>query len=303
VVQAFFEALQPAQLDALAAILAEQQVERQRLNQHWQDRLKRTQYEARLAERQYHLVDPDNRLVAAELERRWEQKLVELQEAQEAYQRFQQTSPPADIPSELQQQFRHISETLPALWPTLANNHQKELLRSLIAQVILTREAADRIAVKIVWVSGHYSLVYAQPPILREQDVTDYDQMVNRVETLWHQELDDDQIAAQLTQEGFHSARSTQVRPDTVMKIRLAHHWHTHLARSRNALELNGCLTIRGLAARLGVEPKWVYNRLNRGGIDPQYITRHPQSQVYLIKDDPMLIAQLKQLLPENFPS
>ena len=301
VVQAFFKALHPAQLDALAAILTEQQAERQRLTQHWQDRLNRAQYEARLAERQYHLVDPANRLVAAELERRWEQKLVELQETQEAYQRFQQTSPLADIPADLQQQFRHISEALPTLWPTLANHHQKELLRSLIAQVILAREAADRVAVKIVWVSGHYSLVYAQPPILREHDVTGYEQMVNRIETLWHQELDDDQIATQLTQEGFHSARSTQVRPDTVRKIRLAHHWHTHLARSRNAPALNDCLTIRGLAVRLGVERNWVYNRLKRGGIDPHYVTRHPQSQVYLIKDDPALIAQLKQFLPENF--
>jgi DNA invertase Pin-like site-specific DNA recombinase len=56
VVQAFFEALQPAQLDALEAILKEQQLERHRLAQHWTDRLKRAQYEARLAERQYQLV-------------------------------------------------------------------------------------------------------------------------------------------------------------------------------------------------------------------------------------------------------
>ncbi len=303
VVQAFFEALRPAQLDALAAILTEQQVARQRLNQHWQDRLKRAQYEARLAERQYNQVDPDNRLVAAELERRWEQKLIELQETEEGYERFQRTPPPVGIPSHLREQFHHISETLPALWPALANNHKKELLRSLIAQVILTKEAADRVAAKIVWVSGHYSLVYAQPPILRDQDVTGYDQMVNRIENLWQQELDDDQIAAQLTQEGFHSARSTEVRSDTVMKIRLAHHWHTHLARSRNALELDGRLTIKGFAARLGVERTWVYNRLKRGIIGPKYITRHPQSRVYLIKDDPALIAQLKQLLPENVHS
>jgi DNA invertase Pin-like site-specific DNA recombinase len=300
VVQAFFQALQPAQLDALAAILSEQQLERQRLSQHWAERLKRAQYEARLAERQYQLVDPENRLVAAELERRWEQKLIQGQETQEAYQRFQQSSPPAEIPTDLRQQFQHISETLPVLWPALTNSHKKELLRSLIAQVILTRQAADRVAVKIVWVSGHYSLVHAQPPILREQDVTGYDQMVNRIETLWQQELADDQIAAQLTREGFHSARSLEVKPETVMKIRLAHHWHTHLARSRNILELDGYLTIRGLAARLGVERNWIYNRLKRGIIAPHYLTRHPQSQVYLIKDDPALIAQLKQLLAEN---
>jgi DNA invertase Pin-like site-specific DNA recombinase len=303
VIQAFFEALQPAQLDALEAILQEQQLERHRLSQHWQDRLKRAQYEARLAERQYHLVDPDNRLVAAELERRWEQKLGQLQETQEAYERFQQTLPPTNLPPDLREQFQHISTTLPDLWPALSNSQKKELLRSLIAQVILTRETPDQVAAKIVWVSGHYSLVYAQPPILREQDVTGYDEMVSRIESLWQQGLDDDQMAAQLTQAGFHTARSTEVGPDTVMKIRLAHGWHHNLARSRNALELDGHLTARGLAARLGVERTWVYNRLKRGIIDPSYVIRDPQSQVYLFKDDPELIAQLKQLLPENFYS
>jgi len=138
VVQAFFEALQPAQLDALEAILQEQQLERQRLEQHWTDRLKGAQYEARLAERQYQLVDPDNRLVAVELERRWEQKLVQLQDTQEAYDRFQQTSPPTNLPPELREQFQHISATLPDLWPSLSNSYKKELLRSLIAQTILT---------------------------------------------------------------------------------------------------------------------------------------------------------------------
>ena len=303
VVQAFFDALRPAQLDALEAILTEQQVERQRLEQHWQDRLKRAQYEAHLAERQYHLVDPENRLVAAELERRWEQKLVQFQETQEGYQRFQQTPPPTTIPLDRREQFRHISETLPELWPTLSNQHKKELLRSLIAQVILTQEAPDRIAVKIVWVSGHHSMVSAQPPIHREQDVSRYDEMVERIKELWQAGLDNQQMAEQLAQEGFHSARSESVSPVAVLKIRLAHGWHLSLAQSRNALVLDGCLTARGLAARLGVERTWVYNRLKRGTIDVRYITRHPQSQVYLIKDDPELIAQLKQLLPENFHS
>ena len=44
----------------------------QRLAKLRADQLARTEHEARLAQRQYQAVDPDNRLVAAELERRWE---------------------------------------------------------------------------------------------------------------------------------------------------------------------------------------------------------------------------------------
>jgi hypothetical protein len=68
VVQAFFEAIQPAQLNTLEDVLVQQETERERLKRQWQERLQRVQYEAHLAQRQYNLVDPDNRLVAAELE-------------------------------------------------------------------------------------------------------------------------------------------------------------------------------------------------------------------------------------------
>ena len=42
---------------------------------HWEQRLERARYEAERAARQYHAVEPENRLVARELERRWEQAL------------------------------------------------------------------------------------------------------------------------------------------------------------------------------------------------------------------------------------
>ncbi len=70
VVSAFFEALRPAQLDALEAVLKRQAGEYQQLERHWQEQRQRAEYEAHLARRQYDAVDPDNRLVASELERR-----------------------------------------------------------------------------------------------------------------------------------------------------------------------------------------------------------------------------------------
>ncbi|HEX2172782.1 MAG TPA: recombinase family protein, partial [Dehalococcoidia bacterium] len=72
VVHAFFEAIAPAELQVLEAALAAQRADRARLAQQYADQVARAEYEARLAERQYCAVDPDNRLVAAELERCWE---------------------------------------------------------------------------------------------------------------------------------------------------------------------------------------------------------------------------------------
>jgi DNA invertase Pin-like site-specific DNA recombinase len=294
VVQAFFEALRPAQIDALAAILADQKAERQRLAQQWDERLKRAQYDVHLAERQYNAVDPDNRLVAAELERRWEVALRQLHDTQAAYDHFHETPPPSDLSPDLREKLTHLSETLPDVWPTLPYGQQKELLRCLIAQVICTKVAPDHVEVRIVWVSGHYSVVYAQPAISRLQDLADYEAMVRRIETLWREGLNNDQIAAQLTAEGFHSARRPDVPAITVQTIRLEHGWYLMLARSQNALELDGFLTVRGLAQQLGLDRSTVYRLIYDGRVEPRYVTRDPQSNVYLIQNDPQMIERLR---------
>ncbi len=95
--------------------------------------------------------------MAAELERRWEQALQALTAAREAAERVRATAPPPPaLDPALRAQLRDVGPRLPELWASgrLTVIHKKELLRSLIRRVILTRPAADRIAIRIVWVSG-----------------------------------------------------------------------------------------------------------------------------------------------------
>ena len=300
--RAFFDALRPARLDALEAVIGEQQAERERLTRHWQERMKRARYDAHLAQRQYDAVDPDNRLVAAELERRWEESLRQLRESEEGFERFER-EPAATLTAELRGQLRHISEELPKLWTSgqLTSTQKKELLRSLIARVILKRVTPDHIEVKIVWVSGHYTIGSAQPPIQRERDVTGYAEMVERVEKMWSEGIEDDEeMAARLTQEGFHSARAAHVLPVTIRKIRKAHGWHYSLAVGRTELMWQGRLTARGLAVHLGVDVNWVYPRIYNGAIKPEHLSRHPQSKMWLIQNCSEVIEALRQILPEK---
>lgn len=296
---AFFEAIRPAQLDALEAILAEQQAERQRLVQQWEERLKRVQYEAHLAQRQYNAVEPENRLVAGELERRWEATLRQLKETQEAFDHFVQEPLPSSIPAELREQFQHLSQTLPQLWSVLAFEQKKELLRSLISRVILKRVTPEKVEVKIIWISGHYSVAYAQQTVRRQQDITGYDEMVKQIHQLWQKGLNDKEIAGKLTAEGFHSARSPGISPRVVMKTRLARGWYITPERRYNVRALEGYITVRELAARLGVHKGLVYRFIRSGVIAPQYILRQYQN-TYMIQDEPMLIEQLKQLIAEK---
>jgi len=162
VVQAFFDAIQPAQLDALEALLAQRRLERDQIERNWEQQVQRATYEAQMARRRYESVDPANRLVAAELEHRWEEKLVALRETQDATERFRQAPLTPDLDPALRQQLAHIAQCLPNLWDSgkLTNEHKKQLLRSLISRVILKRVAPDRIEVKTIWVSGHFSVAY-----------------------------------------------------------------------------------------------------------------------------------------------
>lgn len=300
--RAFFDALRPARLDALESVLGEQQAERERLTRHWQERMKRARYDAHLAQRQYDVVDPDNRLVAVELERRWEASLRQLRETEEGFERFEQ-EPEAVLTAELRQQLRHISEALPRLWASgqLSSAQKKELLRSLIAQVILKRVTPDHVEVKIVWVSGHYTVIGAQPPIQRDRDVTGYAEMVERVGKMWREGVEDDEeMAAQLTTKGFHSARAAKVLPVTVRKIRKAQGWRYSLDVGRTELTWQGALTARGLATRLRVDVNWVYRRLYSGAIKTEYLSRHSQSKIWLIEDRAEIIEALGQRLKEK---
>src|SRR5205823_1608297 len=93
VVAAFFEALSPLALDVYTQAMATQRQQAAQLDAAHLQQLERLRYEAALCERQLRRVDPDNRLVAAELERRWEGALRALQNAAGASaQRVQPTA-------------------------------------------------------------------------------------------------------------------------------------------------------------------------------------------------------------------
>lgn len=297
VVRAFFAAIQPAQLDALEALLAQRRQERANIERHWKEQVQRATYEANLARRRYEAVDPENRLVAAELERRWEEQLVALRQVQEGEERFRQEPELLSLEPELRNQLEHISQALPDLWDSgqLTNEHKKMLLRSLISRVILKRTAADQVEVKIVWVSGHFSIDHVTPPVLRLADVNRYDEMVTRVHDLWQDGFTDDEIAEDLTKGGFHSARSLDVSAATVLKIRNRNRWMSNFHLHRRADKVDGMWTIHGLSKELGIDRNWFYRRIYKHKLTAPDVICKPPYGNYLIQDDPKLINRLRR--------
>ena len=296
VVQAFFDAIAPAQLEALDEVLAQRQRDYQRLETYHQQQITQARFSANLARRRYEQVDPQYRLAAAELERDWDDKLRALRQAEEAAARFAQAPAEPTLSPELRDQLLNLSQSLPAWWASnqLGHDQRKALLRSLISQVIVKRTAADRVAVKIIWVSGHFSEGIVIPPVLHQRHVTGYATMVERTRELWLAGDTDAQIAKTLSAEGFRSARRDHVLPRTVLRIRNQHQWVSRYHQHRLADKIDGMWTIHGLSRHLGVGREWFYHRIRSGFLCEPDVIRKPPYGNYLIRDDTELLKRLR---------
>src|SRR5262249_18416112 len=94
VAQQVLRALEPAALDLSVQAQANVRKERERLGPPWRQKVQRARYDAELAERRYREVDPANRLVAATLERQWEEAPRVQREVQEDQDRFARQAAP-----------------------------------------------------------------------------------------------------------------------------------------------------------------------------------------------------------------
>jgi hypothetical protein len=302
VVEAFFQALQPAELDLLDEALAALEAERAQRAQHHAEQITRAEYEARLAERQYRAVDPDNRLVAAELERRWELALRALAEARALTQRGDEAPVPPPLDPALRRQLQDLGVHLPALWASghLRPEQQKALLRSLIRRVVLTRPAPEMVEITIVWVSGALSRLTVQPPLNRSANLHNYEEIVARVADLSAQGYTDREIARRLAAEGFRSAHRRALPLSLVRAIRAAQGSPSLYEQLRTHGHVDGYWTVGGLARLLGVGRRWVQWQITAGHLPAR---QHPLTKHHLIADDPHLIAQLRaRLAPHDVP-
>jgi hypothetical protein len=302
VVEAFFSALTRAELDLLDEVLAAQAADQERVQRQHAEQVARAEYEARLAQKQYEAVDPENRLVAAELERRWEHALQALARAREAAeQAAAPRTPPARLDPILREQLRDLGPRMPELWMSgrLSVVHKKELLRCLIRRILLTRPLADEVEVKVVWMSGAVSVLRVRPPIWRTADVSGYEQVVARIRELSAAGYQDVEIARQLKEEGFHGARSPHLDAQAVGKIRRKLGQVSLTGQHHRQVQVDGQWTVSGLARHLGVTYDWLYRRIRRGQLKAEF---HPLTKQYLIADDPEQIAAVQAKISARDP-
>jgi hypothetical protein len=296
VVDAFFQALSPVELDVYEQALAKRQQQAERIAKAHAQHLERLRYEAAYCERQFRHVDPENRHVAAALERAWELALQALKQAEAAQtQRTQANSPPAHALSPaLQAAFRAIGQTLPELWPTdvLSQAQRKALLRCLIDKVVIQRVRRDQIHTRIVWRGGETTTFEVPVAVGALTDLPGAHEMAQQIRLLFAEGTSDDEMARQLTQHGYRSPSRPAVLPSTVKGIRLKLGLMQNRSQS-HPRRITGYLTVPQLAGALGVTPHWVYHQIKRGTV---VIQRDAQTRLYLFPDCPETLEAFRQI-------
>jgi hypothetical protein len=198
-------ALGPAALELSLAAAADLEAERRRLDAHWRQRLERARYEADRAARQYHAAEPENRLVARELERRWEQALAERRGVEEEHDRFLRARPAPPGEEEIRA-LRGLAEDVPALWhsPHATPADRQEVVRHLVERVVVTAPPDSEVAeVAVHWAGGYVSRHEVVRPVARYEQMRDYPRLLGRVAELRGQGLTSAQVAGRLNEEGF----------------------------------------------------------------------------------------------------
>ncbi len=297
VASAFLEAVTPAEMDAWSEARRVEGQADTALRRAEEQQVERLRYQASLAERQFNRVDPDNRLVAAELERRWEVALVELRRAEAALAQHAapvQAAGPATLNPQLRAQALLVGQRLPELWadPGVSREHRKALLRCLIDKVVLRRTARDATCVRIVWRGGEVSEMQVALPVNGLAALPRGAEMEARVLELARAGIRDPEIAQTLTAEGHRSTRlDLRILTSTVQAIRLRHGIKVAWRCTRWP-PMPGWLTVKQAAARLPVPEKWLRKKLHAGVIR----ARLEPSGRYLIPDHPEALETLRHL-------
>ena len=253
-------ALTPQEV-ALALAAADQVADRRhRVGRAAQLAVDRARYEADRAERAFHAVEPENRLVAHSLEARWEMRLVALADAEQTLAAAHDSLPPLPSRADLEK----LAADLPGLWhaPTTSHKDRKRLLRTLIADITLLPETDhNKVRVGIRWHTGaceQLRVMRAVHPGTAKRSPSPAVTMVQRLgPTTPTREL-----AYRLNTAGLTTGTG---RPFDVKAVQ----WIRHAYRIPGpAVYTDGETSVAEAAARLGCSADVIYYWINNAQLD-----------------------------------
>lgn len=266
--EAVLAVLAPGAIDAALAAAQEAETTRRTQQDHAQLKLEQLRYEAERSRRQYDAVDPAHRLVATELERRWNAALDAVG-AQERLVMELAAMAPATAPD--RGALLALATDLPSVWQDERTDVRlkKRIVRALIAELLVdVDDAAARIDVVIRWAGGQHSALSVRKQRKGQHRFVTSRDVVELVRELVHV-LPDSQIAAVLNRLGYRTGRGNTWTAARVVTLRSYHQIAVYDA-ARAARE--GWLTLEAAAAQLHVSKTVVRKLISHGALPAKQI-------------------------------
>jgi hypothetical protein len=271
-----FAVLAPAALAATAKALGEAEAQHRRRLVVFELAVERARFEAERARRQFDAVEPENRLVGRTLERAWETALVAQRRA-EADLTAQRARQPTRLTDDEVAWLARAGADVRAVFnaPTTTWRERKQLLRAVIAEIVITVRVADRRAdVQVIWEGGATNgFVLALNKIGGHFRATDEDTvaLVRRLA----ERYDDTTIAQILSKHGRRTGTGLPFNRSRVCSLRYTH--DIPVFDPSDAVtpsdEDDAVVTIYQAEKILGVDHSTIYRWLHDGFIDGEQLT------------------------------
>ncbi len=265
IAQEALDRLQPLGIEAALAAM-EAQTERQSdKRQQIENALRQAQYEAARARRQYDAVDPDNRLVAGELERRWNEKLLQLRDLETQLEQTDLAENAPSLSAEDRAKLMAMGRDLAKAWssPGATIETRKKIIRLLINEIVVD-VVGDTLALVIHWQGGDHTELTVKKNKVGQTRWTVEADVVDLVRVLARQ-LPDNAIAAILNRSGKVTGHGAAWTRTHVCRLRKTNGISVYQEGERRE---RGEITLDEAADILNVSRATAY-RLITGGVLP----------------------------------
>jgi len=259
--------LEPAAVEAAVLATEQETLQQDEIIAALKRELEAAQYAARRAEKQYDTTDPDNRLVASELERRWNDALKKVQELET---RMEQAVRGQRLASATREEFANLAGELEAVWshPATDARLKKRIVRTLIEEVMVDVDGqAGEIIALIHWKGG----VHTELRIPRRRrgynrahspkEIVDAIRILVRI-------CPDDVIAGALSRSGLVTGRGNRWTRERVTSLRSYHGIPAYSIDRRRA---EGWLTLTEAAQQLHMSGITLRLAIERGDIEAEH--------------------------------
>jgi recombinase len=298
------EALKPDRIALALGALEQLEGEAAMLERQWELRIERARYEATRAQRQYHACEPENRLVARNLERLWEEKLRAVEDVEKEFQAWRKQYHTV-FTADDRRQILALGEDLPRLWsaPSTTNADRKQIIRLVIKNVVLDRNRErGKIWFKINWQTGATTEHWFKRRTGSYQEHADLEQLRRRVGELNAEEKTDLEIAEILTAQGFRTTRGEEINKIAVCYLRKL--WGIRANRAYEGGHNpqrwdDGTYSIQGGMAVIGVPKSTVYFWLQQGLLDAKQSAKGAPWKVALSDEQ---ILRLREYAQQHRP-